>query len=184
MYISSFKWIFAFRKLYLLSDGEKLLGLYYGNKGNYLETLNPDELIEKDDLPIFEQTRQWLEDYVKHKKPSFEDLPIVIEGDELNLAVWNVFMSIPYGQTISFFKLVKYTAKRLNRRFVSWKAVANAIVQNPFFVIIPTHRFWGRLDIFVKYQAGFDMKLRLLIHEGAYLEMYSIEIKEYIRNFF
>lgn len=59
----------------LASDGTALAGLWLENQKYFGGTLN-GEMAQKDDLPIFEKTVNWLERYFSGQNPAIGELPL------------------------------------------------------------------------------------------------------------
>ena len=66
------------------------------------------------------------------------NIPPIVTGTDLQIAVWKMLNNIKYGSVTSY----KEIAKELNREN-SVRAVANAISINPINLIIPCHRVIG-----------------------------------------
>ncbi|WP_119302597.1 methylated-DNA--[protein]-cysteine S-methyltransferase [Dongia deserti] len=64
------------------------------------------------------------------------DVPIAADGTGFARDVWDVMLSIPYGQTLTYGEV----ATRLN---APAQAVGQACGQNPIAIIIPCHRIVG-----------------------------------------
>ena len=63
----------------LASDGTALAGLWLENQKYFGGTLN-GEMAQKDDLPIFEKTVNWLERYFSGQNPAIGELPLAPAG--------------------------------------------------------------------------------------------------------
>jgi len=70
------------------------------------------------------------------KRLTWFDVPIAADGTGFAKDVWDVMLSIPYGQTLTYGEV----ATRLN---APAQAVGQACGQNPIAVIIPCHRIVG-----------------------------------------
>ncbi len=60
---------------------------------------------------------------------------ILLRGTPFQEAVWKSLLSIPYGITVSY----KYIANSIGKP-TAFRAVANAIGQNPISYLVPCHR--------------------------------------------
>lgn len=110
-------------------------------------------------LPVFEETRAWLEGYFSGKK----DLPLPAlapRGTKFYRAVWEILLSIPWGQNLSYAGI----AERLGS---SPRAVGGAVGRNPISIIIPCHRVLGKGGALTGYAGGLERKRRLLELEGG-----------------
>ena len=65
----------------LASDGEKLVGLWMEGQKYYGGALL-NELVENSDIPVFEETKKWLDKYFAGEKPAISDLPISPIGSD------------------------------------------------------------------------------------------------------
>ena len=128
----------------MVSDGESLTELHFA-KGQPAGRK----------LPIFAETRRWLDLYFAGIIPDFTP-PIQPRGTSFQQKVWQELLAIPYGQTTTYGAI----AKRLNCR--SAQAVGQAIHRNPIALIIPCHRVIGSNGSLTGYAAGLEIKRQLL----------------------
>lgn len=119
----------------------------------------PEKEVQADrqsqDLPVFVETRRWLDLYFSGGKPDFTPLLNPI-GSSFQQAVWRELLNIPYGQTTTYGAI----AKRLGCR--SAQAVGQAIHHNPIAIIIPCHRVIGANGTLTGYASGLEIKRKLL----------------------
>lgn len=130
----------------LVSDGNSLTELQFA-KGH--------DLPNYQDLPVFAETRRWLDLYFSGVKPDFIP-PLNPLGTSFQQKVWQELLTIPYGQTTTYGAI----AKRLNCR--SAQAVGQAIHRNPIAIIIPCHRVIGADGSLTGYASGLEIKKELL----------------------
>ena len=116
----------------LASDGEALTGLWFDGQRHYGSTLAPDHE-ECPALPVFEETRRWLDLYFSGVVPVFTP-PLCLSGTPFRLKVWQELLEIPYGETAAYGDL----ANRLGCR--SPQSVGSAVGHNPVSIIVPCHR--------------------------------------------
>lgn len=83
-------------KLLMAADDIGLTGLWFENQLHYAYNLDPEH--QEKELPVFNQTKQWLDLYFSGQKPDFTP-PIHMTGTPFQTAVWNILEQIPYGQT-------------------------------------------------------------------------------------
>ena len=76
-----------------------LIGLWFDGQKHFGATL-PEEYKEKD-LPIFEQTVHWMDLYFSGEVPGFLP-PIEVQTTPFRRAVWEILLTIPYGQTMTY----------------------------------------------------------------------------------
>ena len=153
-------------KLLLVSDDTNLMGLWIENQKYYLGNLK-ENLIEKDDLPILMQTKNWLDRYFKCEKPKFNELSLKPVGSEFRKLVWQILCDIPYGKTRTYGELAHEVASRLHKNSMSAQAIGGAVSHNPISIIIPCHRVIGSNGSFTGYAGGMERKKKLLELEGV-----------------
>lgn len=149
-------------KIRLLSDGENLTGLYLPGQPGKLGDV-------QEELPIFAQTRSWLDSYFQGKNPSPNALSLAPKGTPFQKTVWQILLAIPKGQTRSYGDIAREMARRLGKGKMSAQAVGQAVGRNPISIIIPCHRVLGAQAQLTGYAGGLDKKIWLLNHEGVIL---------------
>ena len=160
-------------KLFIASDGENLIGLCIEGQKYYLDKIEK-EGIEKDNLEIFDKTRNWLDRYFKQEKPEISELSLKPEGNIFRQCVWEFLCEIPYGETITYGDLAKKVAKKLNKSSMSAQAVGNAVGHNPISIIVPCHRVVGKNGSLTGYAGGIDKKIKLLEIENVNMEKFFV----------
>ena len=133
----------------LHSDGNALTGLRFVSDTN--QPVNPSS----PELPIFAQTRQWLDDYFAGKRPSVVPR-LDPHGTPFQRRVWQSLFTIFYGQTKTYGQIAEMVGCR------SARAVGQAIGRNPIALIIPCHRVLGANGSLGGYAYGIDRKKQLL----------------------
>ena len=71
--------------LMLASDGTSLTGLWMEGQ-KYFGGAIREELVQRDDLPVFAMTRTWLERYFARERPDPSELPLAPPGGTLRPA--------------------------------------------------------------------------------------------------
>ena len=150
----------------LASDGEHIVGLWIDGQKYFAATMK-GTVAEKDDLPVFAQTRQWLNDYFAGEKPVISELPLAPGGSEFRKAVWDILCEIPYGGVTTYGEIARKMASRAKRKSMSGQAVGGAVGHNPISIIIPCHRVVGANGSLTGYAGGIDKKIKLLQLEGV-----------------
>lgn len=140
--------------LRLTSDGESLTGLY-------LDTQRPSDSgwITANDLAIFDSAGGWVSDYFAGHRRSV-DFPLAPSGTEFQRKVWDILLTIPYGETASYGSIAKLLGEKM-----SAQAVGQAVGHNPIAIIIPCHRCLGAKGQLTGYAGGLEYKTWLLRHE-------------------
>ena len=153
-------------RIMLMSDGRSLTGLWFiGQK--YFAATSSDKVIEKNDLPVFEEARSWLDRYFKGDKPQISELILEPQGSSFRQSVWEILCEIPYGEVVTYGSIGQRIAKKLGKKTMSAQAIGGAIGHNPISIIIPCHRVIGTNGSLTGYAGGVDKKLKLLEHEGV-----------------
>jgi len=140
--------------LTLASDGENLTGLWM--EGQPL----PTEMLQRD-LPVFHAAKAWLDAYFRGENPTIDYLPLSPAGTPFQHRVWDILLTVPYGEPITYGEI----ARKLGIR-MSPQAVGGAVGRNPISIIIPCHRCVGARRKLTGYAGGLERKVWLLHHEG------------------
>lgn len=151
--------------LLLASDGDALIGLWMEGQKYFSGTVK-EEMVENDDLEVFEKTKTWLDNYFSGNNPKISDLPLAPRGEGFRTTVWQLLCEIPYGRLTTYGELAKEVAKRMNRETMSAQAVGGAVGHNPISIIIPCHRVVGSNNSLTGYAGGLEKKIKLLELEG------------------
>ena len=146
--------------LTLTSDGENLTGLFIENQKYFLNGMT--DLIQNDNLEIFNKTKNWLEKYFKEENPSINELKLSPSGTEFQKIVWRCLLNIPYAKTITYKELGKVVAKKLGKNSMSSQAIGGAVGHNPISIIIPCHGVIGTNGTLTGYAGGIEKKAYLL----------------------
>lgn len=125
------------------------------------------ETAQEKDLPIFSDTKRWLDVYFAGEKPDF-DLPIHLVGSKFQLRVWKILCDIPYGKTTTYGEIATTLAKETGAAKMSAQAVGGAVGSNNIAIIVPCHRVVGAKGNLTGYAAGLDKKIALLKIENAF----------------
>lgn len=147
-------------------SGKHLVGLWNEGQKYHGNTIFKD-MIEKDNMPIFEVTKKWLDRYFAGKKPDISELQLAPIGSEFRQEVWNILCEIPYGEVITYGDIAKKMALKMNKKSMSGQAVGNAVGHNPISIIIPCHRVVGSNGSLTGYAGGIKTKIKLLELEGV-----------------
>ena len=142
----------------LASDGEALTGLWFDGQKYFADTLD-SEHAEKP-LPVFDEAAKWLDFYFGGVIPDFTP-KLNPRGSAFQHRVWDVLLTIPYGQTMTYGEIAQMLGCR------SAQAVGGAVGHNPISLIIPCHRVLGADGSLTGYAGGVDKKRSLLELEQA-----------------
>lgn len=165
-------------KLLLCSDGESLTQL------DFIDSLDLhlklDSSIDLQDLPIFTQTKKWLDLYFSGEIPQFTPKFIFSsDSSHFSLRVWEILQEIPYGKLITYGEIAKRIAQEFGISKMSAQAVGGAVGRNPIAIIIPCHRVIGANYNLTGYSGGISNKLALLRIEGITTNLFKMPKKCY-----
>lgn len=155
----------------LSSSGQELTGLWFDGQ-KYFGPLILEECEEKR-LPVFERTACWLDIYFSGKAPDFTP-PLLMETTPFRKAVWEIMLTIPFGQTMSYGEIADRIAKQKGLSKMSAQAVGGAVGHNSISLIIPCHRVVGTNGSLTGYAGGIDKKVKLLELEGADMSSFFV----------
>lgn len=148
----------------LSSNGTELTGLWFDGQKYFGDTL-PEKYTEKD-LPIFKETKHWLDIYFSGKAPHFTP-PLKMETTPFRKAVWEIMLTIPYGKTMTYGDIARTIAEQKGLGKMSAQAVGGAVGHNSISLIIPCHRVVGTNGSLTGYAGGIKKKVQLLTMEKA-----------------
>ena len=148
----------------MASDGSGLTGLWFDRQQHFGSTLSTEH--EEILLPVFEETSSWLDTYFSRKIPDFVP-PLVLHAAPFRKAVWEILLTIPYGQTITYGEIAERIAAQTGSGNMSAQAIGGAVAHNPISLIIPCHRVIGAHNKLTGYAGGLDKKMYLLQMEQA-----------------
>ena len=151
--------------LTIASDGEAIVGCWFGND-RYFGYGVDGPMEPKDDLPVFEKARAWLDRYFAGDAPDPRELPLSARATPFQLAVREAMLDIPYGQTTTYGAIATRLEEKTGKR-QSARAVGGAVGHNPLCIIAPCHRVVGSDGSLTGFGGGIDMKVKLLEHEGT-----------------
>ena len=142
----------------LAADETGLTGLWFEAQKYFPSFLGVD--YQEKETPVLTETVRWLDVYFSGKDPGFLP-PLHPQGSPFRQTVWNILLTIPRGQTMTYGEI----ARRLGVR--SAQAVGGAVGHNPISILIPCHRVVGSDGSLTGYAGGVERKARLLQLEGA-----------------
>ena len=153
----------------MASDGDALTGLWFDGQKHFAATLN-GEYQTREDLPIFGQTRRWLDIYFSGKVPDFTP-PLAMRATPFRRRVWELLLTIPYGHTVTYGEIASILARERSVSTMSSQAVGGAVGHNPISLIIPCHRVIGAQGNTTGYAGGIEKKIWLLRMEQSTLNL-------------
>lgn len=148
-------------------DNENLVGLWLEGQKYFADTVS--QMVLKDDLQIFRNSKIWLDRYFRGENPEISELSLAPIGNDFRQRVWQILCEIPYGEVITYGDIAKIIAKENGNGRMSAQAVGGAVGHNPISIIIPCHRVVGSNGSLTGYAGGIETKIKLLKHEGVNL---------------
>ena len=109
---------------------------------------------------ITEKAAEQLNEYFSGRRREF-DLPLRVEGSQLQKDVCRSLLEIPYGETVTYKDIARDVG---NPKAV--RAVATYIGRNPIAIVIPCHRVIGSDGKMRGFAGGIPFKEYLLEVEG------------------
>ena len=143
----------------LASDGSALTGLWFDGQKHRADTL--ERIDEEAALPVFAETRRWLDLYFSGRIPDFTP-ELCLRATAFRRTVWEILMTIPYGKTMTYGEVAERTAAAMRLPRMSAQAVGGAAGSNPVSLIIPCHRVVGAGGRLTGYAGGIGRKAWLL----------------------
>ena len=92
-------------------------------------------------------------------------------------SVWDVLLTIPYGQTMTYGEIADKIAKQNGTAKMSAQAVGGAVGHNSISLVIPCHRVVGTNGSLTGYAGGIEKKKRLLALEGVDISAFFVPKK-------
>ena len=148
----------------LASNGESITGLWFDEQKYFPHKLISESL--ESEMPIFTQTCNWLDIYFSERISDFTP-PICLNTTPFRKAVYDILLTIPYGQTMTYGEIANIIAKQNGVGRMSAQAIGGAVGHNPVSIIIPCHRVVGAGGNLTGYAGGLDKKTELLKLEKA-----------------
>lgn len=163
-------------KITLAAYKESLVGLWLEGQHGFTQSVCED-MAENDALPIFKQTKKWLDSYFNGEKPAVSALALAPAGNAFRQAVWKILCDIPYGQVTTYGEIARRIAKQQGVPRMSAQAVGGAVGHNPIPIIIPCHRVVGSNGNLTGYAGGIPLKIKLLEHEKVDMRRFWVPRK-------
>lgn len=160
-------------ELLVAADDQGVRGLWNKGQKYYAATLDKDA--KPGHLPVFDQVKAWLDGYFAGENPDFMP-PLAPVGSPFRHKVWDILLSIPYGQVLTYGQIAEMLAARDGKK-ASAQAVGGAVGHNPISILIPCHRVVGAKGSLVGYACGMKVKTALLTLEGAPMEDFFVPTK-------
>ena len=162
---------------FLLAEKEgALVGVWMEGQKHYLGSWQ-EEIKEKWDSKILNDTKEWLVRYFQRERPSIDELILAPAGSEFRKTVWKMLCEIPYGEVATYGEISRKIAAIYGLDTMSAQAVGGAVAHNPISIIIPCHRVVGTNGSLTGYAGGIQRKIELLHLEGTDMKKLFIPTK-------
>ena len=161
-------------RITLASDGKALIGLWFDGQKYFADALAKE--YEEKDLPVFAETRRWLDIYFSGRQPDFTP-PLRMKTTPFRKAVWEILLTIPFGGTMTYGEIAARIAKQKGLQQMSAQAVGGAVGHNSISLIIPCHRVVGTSGSLTGYAGGIDKKVKLLEMEKTDMSRFFVPSK-------
>ena len=148
----------------LAADDTGLTGLWFEGQKYFAQGL--DKETEEKEFSVFQTARRWLDVYFSGQKPDFQ-VPLHFQGTPFQKEVWEILLSIPYGETTTYGAIAKQLAAKRGLPHLSAQAVGSAVGHNKISIIVPCHRVIGADGSLTGYAGGIWRKEKLLALEQA-----------------
>lgn len=158
----------------MTADKAGLSGLWF--EGQKYSALYLRKEHEERELPVFAQTKKWLDMYFSGKEPDVK-VPLHFTGSDFQKEVWEILYQIPYGKTTTYGAIAKKIALKRGLARMSAQAVGGAVARNEISVIVPCHRVVGENGSLTGYAGGIDKKIALLKLEKGYRDTFFVPKK-------
>ena len=128
------RWASPLGGITLASDGEALIGLWFDGQKYFGDTLG--SVYETRELPAFAKAKEWLDIYFSGRDPGFTP-PLAMLTTPFRKTVWEIMLTIPFGQTMTYGQIAGMIAKQRGIPQMSAQAVGGAVGHNSISLIIP-----------------------------------------------
>jgi methylated-DNA-[protein]-cysteine S-methyltransferase len=155
----------------MASDGKALTGLWFDGQKYFGNGLGKD--IREKNLPVFDQTDQWLNIYFSGRAPGFTP-PLNMKTTPFRKEVWEILLTIPFGRTMTYGEIANRIARQNGLSRMSAQAVGGAVGHNVISLIIPCHRIVGTNGSLTGYAGGIDKKAKLLALEQVDMSSFFV----------
>lgn len=139
-------------KLFATAEGDVVTGLYFEGQKYFPAALPAPTAANA----LLLNLQQEITEYFAGRRHVFT-APFKPQGTHFQQSVWELLLTIPRGQTLTYGEI----AARLGKPTAT-RAVASAIGRNPISIAIPCHRVIGKDGSLTGYAGGIERKAALL----------------------
>jgi AraC family transcriptional regulator of adaptative response/methylated-DNA-[protein]-cysteine methyltransferase len=108
-------------------------------------------------------TRQYIDRIFHPKKKPAEKIPLLVQGTNFQLKVWEALLNIPQGAVTTYQQIAKSIGNP-----TAVRAVGTAVGDNPIAYLIPCHRVIRKEGVLGQYRWGSLRKKALIGWEAAH----------------
>ena len=116
-------------------------------------------------------TNLFFADQCNYFPAPIQETPLLKEGTDFQLQVWQALCDIPYGETRSYQDIAIAIGNKK-----ACRAVGQANNHNPIAIIIPCHRVIGANGALVGFAGRLDLKVKLLKLENPQINLHKKDI--------
>jgi methylated-DNA-[protein]-cysteine S-methyltransferase len=147
--------------LRMFAENEGLAGILFPGTSLVDESF-PMRAIPFPDHSVLSKAAFQIKEYFEGSRKAFT-VPLVLEGTDFQVAVWQELLNVDYGTTISYGGL----ASRLGSPGKA-RAVGGAVGRNPIGIMVPCHRVIGAGGGLTGFGGGLTVKRALLDLESEF----------------
>lgn len=125
---------------------------------------------------MFQKADRWLDIYFSGQAPDFTP-PLNMRTTPFRKRVWEIMLTIPFGQTMTYGQIADKIAKEKGQKHISAQAVGGAVGHNSISLIIPCHRVVGTNGSLTGYAGGIAKKVKLLELEQTNMKNFFVPRK-------
>ncbi|NDL68455.1 methylated-DNA--[protein]-cysteine S-methyltransferase [Anaerotalea alkaliphila] len=145
-----------FGRLGILGDGLAVTRIFFADREPDGASAAPEDAVVGE-TPLLREAAAQLSAYLEGRLMTL-DFPFSFPGGTpFQQQVWNVLLSIPYGETRSYKEVAALTGHP-----GAFRAVGQACNKNPLALRVPCHRVVGADHRLTGYAGGLDIKAALL----------------------
>ncbi len=142
--------------LTLIADDDAMTGLYFPHHWTRPSEQTLGLRVDAASDTLLSTATEQLTDYLAGRRRAFE-LPIALQGQDIQERVWQLLTEIPYGATVTYGDLAAALADGSTAR-----DVGQAVGRNPLSIVVPCHRVVGKNGSLTGYAGGLTRKQFLL----------------------
>lgn len=141
-----------FGTILITANNKELLGVSF-----------TEEKYSENENALTKQVKQELIEYIEGKRFSFSTYQYQLSS--LQQRIFDTVSQVSYGKVVTYSQLAKKAGLRS-----SVQTVANTLTNNPYIILIPSHRVVTDERKLYRYKGGIERKRRLLLLEKRYVK--------------